>query len=421
MINLFSLFIKNMLYSCIALMLFACKIYAQEAKTDSSGMLTLRIDPQYAHGANISQVFDEVNFIPLETTKESLFGSIAELKFVKNQFIIHDNDTRAILIFTKEGKFKVKIDASKMVGDDGDQSKTALYGYTIVEDNKDSVIVIYSGKYNFFFDFNGKQIKKLLRKDFKYNRDYKFADKETVVRPDFVQKKGKDSTNYEFAILGKKDTLAYFPYSLTRYQNDDIWDSAKFYDYEVGNEFFFLNNYGSNIYKITPYRFSLAYRIIFPAVNTLPQDFRSNPVYLKKRGEYFKNNPKVFFSLNNTYQIGDNLYMQMRSYSPSNEAKQAIIYNLKTTDVTSLQDLEPDSLSSFLPVTDLGASYEFLNKGFLLFKNGYFYTSYSSLAMFKFKEQLGDKHKQFSPLMTAYFKTQDRKSNPVIIQLKPKK
>ena len=61
------------------------------------------------------------------------------------------------------------------------------------------------------------------------------------------------------------------------------------------------------------------------------------------------------------------------------------------------------------------------NKGFHLYKDDYFYTSYSSLAMFSFKEQLGDKNKVFSPQMQEYFKTQDRKSNPVIIQLKPKK
>ncbi|HEY0669813.1 MAG TPA: hypothetical protein VGD22_16645, partial [Sphingobacteriaceae bacterium] len=79
------------------------------------------------------------------------------------------------------------------------------------------------------------------------------------------------------------------------------------------------------------------------------------------------------------------------------------------------------SLSSFLPVTDAGAFYDFANKGFHLYKEGYFYTSYSSLAMFTFKEQLGDKNKKFSPEMHEYFKTQDRKSNPVIIQLKPKK
>ena len=89
--------------------------------------------------------------------------------------------------------------------------------------------------------------------------------------------------------------------------------------------------------------------------------------------------------------------------------------------MTSLQDLQPDSLSHFLPVNDAGHYYDFTNRGFLLLKDDYLYTSYSSLAMFSFKEQLGDKQKTFSPLLDEYFKTQNRKSNPVIVQLKPKK
>lgn len=110
----------------------------------------------------------------------------------------------------------------------------------------------------------------------------------------------------------------------------------------------------------------------------------------------------------------------MRSYGSSRNLNKAIIYNLKTTEITSLKDLKPDSLSSFLPVTDAGAYHDFANKGFHLYKDDNFYTSYSSLAMFSFKQQLGLKFDKFSPQMEQYFKTQDRKSNPVIIQLKPK-
>lgn len=402
-------------------MLLSIQAFSQAGKVDSSDMVTLRIDPQNARGANVSQVFDEVNFIPLETTKESLFGSIYDLRIVKNQFILFDYDTKAVLIFAKDGKFKGKIDASKIPKDDADKSKTELYGYRIVEENKDSVIAIYSSKYYYYFDLNGKQIKKVLHKDAGFNRDFNLADKETTVRPFYIEKKGKDSTHYEVGILKKNDSVGYFPFSIKRYETDEIWGGTKLYDYGIPNEMLFINIYSYNLYRITPSKLSLAYRIIFPANNSLPNDFMQNPIYIKKRGEYFRNNPKVFYTMNNAYPVGDNLYLQMRSWGFDKELKKSIIYNLKTSEITSLQDLSPDSLSSFLPVTDAGAFYDFANKGFLLYKDDYFYTCYSSLAMFSFKEQLGDKNKVFSPQMQEYFKTQDRKSNPVIIQLKPKK
>lgn len=405
-------------------MLFILSFYAysQEGKIDSNGMVTLRIDPENARGSSVSNVFDEVTFIPLETTKNSLFGSVTDLKILKNQFIIFDQDTRAILIFGRDGKFRGKIDASKISKDVADKSKTELFGYTIEEENLDSVIVIYSNKYLFYFDINGKQIKSTPMKDASSIGGYKYADKETTIRPNFKQKYGKESIYYELAILRKnKDTVGFFPFSMTRYQTDDFWDKPKFYDYGVENEMFFVDIYSYDIYKITSSNFSLAYHILFSAKNSLPKDFLYNPKYFKKHKEYLQNNQNVFYSLNYAYQIGDFLYLQMRSYGSSRNLNKAIIYNLKTTEITSLKDLKPDSLSSFLPVTDAGAYHDFANKGFHLYKDDNFYTSYSSLAMFSFKQQLGLKFDKFSPQMEQYFKTQDRKSNPVIIQLKPKK
>jgi len=41
--------------------------------------------------------------------------------------------------------------------------------------------------------------------------------------------------------------------------------------------------------------------------------------------------------------------------------------------------------------------------------------------MFTYKEQSVNKNPNYTAAMKNYFKTQDRKSNPVIIQLKPKK
>lgn len=423
MIRVISLFgLEKTAYLFSLFLFLSSGSFGQGAKIDSSGMVTLRIDPQTARGANVSQVFDEVQFIPLETTKGSLFGSISDLSLLKDRFIIFDADTKAVLIFTKDGKYKTKIDASKIPTVDADKNKTEVYGYKIVDEDKDSLIAIYSNKYIFYFDLNGKQIKKKLHKDADFGREFKLADNGASVKQMFLEKKGKDSTYYELAILRKnKDTVGYFPFSMKRYETDDYWDQGKFYDYGVKNELFFVNIYGYNLYVITPTKLSLAYHIIFPATNSLPPDFMDNPIYKKKRGEYFQNNQKAFYSLNNTYLVGDNLYLQMRSYGWDKELKKAIIYNLKTTEITSLQDLQPDSLSSFLPVTDAGAFHDFSNYGFHLYKDDYFYTSYSSLAMFTFKEQLGDKYDKFSESMKQYFKTQNRKSNPVIIQLKPKK
>lgn len=46
--------------------------YAQQVRK-------LRIDPKQAYGGHVSEYCEDVEYIPLETTKESLFGNINSL------------------------------------------------------------------------------------------------------------------------------------------------------------------------------------------------------------------------------------------------------------------------------------------------------------------------------------------------------
>ncbi|MBB6239085.1 hypothetical protein HDC90_003732 [Pedobacter sp. AK013] len=415
----------KMLFFILGYLFFCNATFAQTGKIDSSKMVTLRIDPQTARGATVSQVFSEVEFIPLETTKESLFGNISQLKIIDDNYIIYDYDTKSILIFAKDGKYRSKINANSIPPEKNEKNKAEFYGFTIEKENNIPYIIVFAHPRVFYFDLTGKQVKKMLAKDYaKQNntRDLKFTNQTTTVRPDFLVKKDKDSTYYELGIINKnKDSVGYFQYSVKRYQTDEFWGSGeRLYQSGLDN-IFYLNYYSYDIFRASPDQLSLAYHIIFPAVNSLPNDFMTNPVYIKKRGEYFKNNPKVFYGLSNTYLVGNNLYLKMHNFSWDRSMKKAVIYNLRSSELTSIQDLEPDSLSSFLPVTDdNGDFYDFANRGFQLYENGYLYTNYSSLAMFTFKEQSEGKTTQYPPGLAAYFKTQNKKSNPVLIKLKPK-
>jgi len=415
--------LKIALSSFIICLLFCAQTMAQASKVDSSEMRTLRIDPSSARGAAASQLFEEIKFIPLETTKESLFCSISQLRMTDDSYVIFDYDTKAILIFTREGKYKAKIGASKIEKDPENKDNQDFYGFEIKTEDNQSIIRLQSGKYYFNFDLDGKRISKvLIDKKKVYDSPYKFSDG-TVADRGYLDKKEKDSTYYEISLVkDKKKIESYFPYSVDRYKNDQFYTGGEsLINYGVPDEFFFLTAYEYNIYRLTSKKLSLAYRMIFPANNSLPADFRSNPVYKGKRQSYFQANPKAIFAIGNPYQLGDNLYFKTNSWTWGQDERKAFIYNLKNNMLTSISDIEPDSLSQFLPVTDAGVHYDFANNGFLHFDGTFFYTSYSSLLMFKFKEQNEGKSRVYDLLLSAYFRTQDKKSNPVIIQLKPKK
>ncbi|WP_285008171.1 6-bladed beta-propeller [Pedobacter faecalis] len=409
------------LLGMLVFVLFCHSGHAQESKIDSSEMKTLRIDPQSARGAAVSQIFDEVEFIPLETTKESLFGSIAEFDLTDSCYVIFDYDTRGVFIFNRDGKFQGRINASSLPKEENEKEPQNFWGFQLRKEGDRSLIQIQSRKYAIFFDTKGKLVKKVLHKDNKYRGEYTFSNGDQV-QQGFRDNKTKDSTYYELAVL--RDTVpvaTYLPFDVKRYENDQFFGHGGVYDYRVQDELFFLTYYKTNIYKLTPKKLSLAYRIIFPAANTLPADFLSNPVYKGKRQEYFDANRDAIYALSGTYKFGNNLYFKTHSWGGSREKKFAFVYNLDNADLISLGNLEPDSLSHFLPVNDAGSGWDFSNRGFHKYDGTYLYTSYSSLAMFSFKEQSAGKNATYPPKLVSYFKSENKKSNPVLIRLKPKK
>src|SRR6187549_3838737 len=91
-----------MKYIILVVLFFSEDSFAQSERT-------LRIDPSTISSVPASLVLEEVNYIPLETTRESLFGAVSQLLITDKYFIIRDRDTHCILLFLKNGKYHCKI------------------------------------------------------------------------------------------------------------------------------------------------------------------------------------------------------------------------------------------------------------------------------------------------------------------------
>ncbi|MES2830326.1 MAG: 6-bladed beta-propeller [Bacteroidota bacterium] len=414
---------KIALSSLIICTLSCAQVLGQASKIDSTAMTTLRIDPNSARGATVSQFFDEVVFTPLETTKESLFGSINSLKITTDNYVIYDWETKAVLIFTKAGKYVAKINASKIDKEKDPKVKDqSFYGFNIKTEDGKPLVEIAAGKQIYYFDLTAKLVKKVPIPTEKDYTNYKKFSDGTIIDQGFLETNAKDSTYYNLSIIkDNKRVEAYFPYKTTDYKGDERWHGGRLYDYGNPDEYLYIKNYYYNIYKLTSKKLSLAYRILFPAGNSLPMDYDTNPIYKGKAYDYYEKNRDVFYEMTNSFLHYNNLYFQVRNWNWSRDDKKAFVYNLKTAELTSVADIEPDSTSQFLPVTDLASQSDFRNKGFHIVSPEYFYTSYSSLTLFTAKEQNDDKQRTYNAVLTEYFKTQNKKSNPIIIQLKPKK
>ncbi|KIA92232.1 hypothetical protein OC25_17490 [Pedobacter kyungheensis] len=412
--------LKKILSVTISCLLYTALTFGQTSKIDSTNTRLVRINPDKASGTTVSQLFDEVKFIPLETTKESVFGKISKLDFVDNHFIIFDADTYSVLIFTNNGKFTGKIDAGKMAKqNDVNDLTTKFGGFKIVKVLGENLIQIEKGNYDLYFNLNANFVKKQPATKRLENSPSSITNSDYAYKLNWVDKSDKEDLVYKIAFFKKDSIYAKFlPLNSIKHRGDYLPNGNRENSDNFQSRYFITNDYALDIFEVRPPGLQLAYKISMPIKNVLPKNFMEDPKYFGylKRNNFFKENPDVIYALRNISQFYDQLWFQLSS---SKETR-SFIYNLKTNGFFNIKNIEPDQLSSYLPITDEGATFNFANYGILLHKDQYIYNSIPSLAMFIFKDQNTNKQVIYPEALDNYFKTENRKSNPVIVQLRPK-
>lgn len=386
----------------------------------------LRIDPAQAYGGVVADYFEEVNYIPLQTTKQSLFGTISGLVITDSSFVVSDNDTHAVLFFKKDGTYLTKV---KFKNDEypyaSYETTTKRIILTVYDSRTEKTELQYYGVTGFRLDVKLKietsernQVMLPLGNDFYLNI------KPCVTEPG---KKPKDSVAYAISVY-KKDTLykSFLPFNEAKTPCKcalGVWPAIT----KSGQDsvVYASTKFGNAIYRVTKDTVQEIYNVVFPFNRTLSKtllettdtkriDSLRDNIYKSQNlisgisNIYFENTLLLF-------KIDPVVYMWSEG---TEETKQYnLIYNLKTSRLVSLERITPDEKSSFLPL--VGGF--FMSITGLIYNDGYFYSNVPSLHLFTAKESTKDKYPKYSPVMEHYFKTEDRKSNPVIVQMKLRK
>ncbi|WP_286774896.1 MULTISPECIES: 6-bladed beta-propeller [Sphingobacterium] len=411
--------ILRIAYVLIIICLYNNISFAQESKVDTTKTITLRIDPKVANGGSMSQVFDEIQFIPLQTTKESIFGDITQLEVTENEYVIFDNDTKAILIFDKKGIYKCKLNLIKVLGGKVSSQDVDIYGFTLINKNQQPLIEFSTKTRKFVFSINGKKIDeyKIAPINSYAAQEFTFNDSSKVMSY-YKDLNSNDKSLYQY-VIKRNNKIAYKYFEI---------DTGKYYksgEFAVGGKslietdnpeiFNAVRSYDYNIYQISKEGISIAYRLIFPSVYTIPFDFNSNKKYLGKKLDFFFKFPKNIFGIGYTYKIGNNLYFKCGSLHPDIRKNGSFVYNLTNNYLISLNRLDIDSSSGYLPVIGRW------DNDFKKFDGEFLYCSLSSIELFSYYEQEKTKNYKYPIAMQEYFNKGSKKDNPVIIRIKPKK
>ncbi|MEJ5995946.1 6-bladed beta-propeller [Pedobacter sp. Du54] len=401
---------KKKFYTLLILSTLFFVANAQEDYIDVSKTQTLRLDPRSTRGLTVSQLFDEVKFVPLETTPESLFGRISRLEVANNCYIISDQDTYCILLFNLDGSFKTKIKLEK---------KPFNFEYRLIDEPLETKIFVQNGLTELTYDLNGKLLKKEDIKQNEFKRPSYYLKPEGIeVNLEYIL----DDKVYEIAALKDGKVI----YKVFQHERDyiskqpDLRTRSTYPN--MPNELFFTRPFEYNIYRISPKGIKLDYKLIFPSEFSLAEGFTTVYDNYIKRSDFKNKNRKIFYGLSNPIKSGNYLFFGAKGFVSTRGEKRDFVYNFKTNSLIALVDIEPDALSYYLPVTSIALNPDFsMSGGFSLFKNNYMYTSFSSLDMKALKDQNPNKNVKYNSALAKYFENYKSSNNPVLVVLKPKK
>ncbi|MFY0255136.1 6-bladed beta-propeller [Chitinophaga sp. 30R24] len=393
----------------------------KEIQNNNEGVLTLRIDPTNASGGNASDIFEDIKYIPLETTSESQFSNISQFDIFNGRYIILDHATNCILIFKEDGKFLSKIKGKR---------NTIIHKFVINKwlgeigyiDNTFQILTIC--------DIDGKFIRQQDISDIKilgiFNSNFAYLGPDVVVSYDpyrDIKKGSKYFQPYSRALIryakSNASVLATgFHYGEEEAKIDVVSPpTSPLTNYGIDTAYFFVKPYSFNIYTITPNTINYSYHLAFPANIALPSDFLTNKLYTGKREEFIKTHPNQIFSLNNCYKINDNLLFKAATYYSNNEDN--LILNLKSGNLIAYKHILPDAKSFYLPLFD-NTNSNFDNYGLDFCDGKYSYTSLTSFAMLKAHNENKSLNAKYDSTLLNYFAKSNKDANPVILRLQLK-
>ncbi|MEJ2881832.1 6-bladed beta-propeller [Pedobacter sp. GR22-6] len=255
-----------------AALLSTTMLHAQKIiPVDSSKIDTLRIDPSHAIGGNASDVFEELNYIPLESTRESTFGRIDQLEVTDDYFVIRDETTNCILFFKKNGKFHAKIDGGSYQLNDGKR----LQAFHLNKWTRQLVVKRNGPGGYLYYDFNAKLLSEvpIKGKGLYYWNDYRFVGKDAILDiEDYSNDQPKDSTKINYLVQYGKGLMEQvsaegIPYNTVGLKtNSDIYsaNTAGLLPHAGKDDTFLLVTAPDYLmYEVSPQVVKLRYRFIF--------------------------------------------------------------------------------------------------------------------------------------------------------------
>ncbi len=413
----------------VLLIIFAFQISYYQV-TGQTEIKKVRLDPKNAYGGTVSEYFDGIEYIPLETNNESLFGDVYNLLATDSSYVITDGDTRATLFFNLKGRFIKKIAWPRTVSyvktKYSDFSKTiSLFYMDPMQETKVKMIEIVSLHGN-KLDTQKANSDSRENNTFPIDSNYvikfsscSFSDPSNI----------KDSLYYLIEVFkgnllykqllpyNQKEKMA-FCYIVGRILENNLVispDGGLYLSTPIENTVYRVTKNEATPILTISFPINLAYETSILGNHNF-KEIDSVKKIARRVGTIYNFSSLILYGKKLFFKGDAGLYFSNVSNEPNRLYN--FIYDTAANKFTAIERIRSDSSNSYLPI------YNVLNDGLMInglkYKDGYFYSHVSSLEMFAAHEKNKDRNPQYPPVLQQYFKAQTRKSNPVIVKMKLK-
>ncbi|OQP60494.1 hypothetical protein A3860_33040 [Niastella vici] len=414
---MFIIFKRYLIVAFLFLLLCPAILFSQD-------IYKLRIDPSQAYGGNISEYFDQVEYIPLETKKESLFGNIDQLIVTDESYIVYDWDTRSVLFFRPDGRFleRIKKPLNNQLSISYDSYRKIIILSIYNLSTQKTTIELYDPVGVLVKD-QAESLKLSGESELTaFGNNYFLSQGNCYLAPG---RPAKDSVCYLVNIYeGDRLYRSFLPYNQTK--NPGVC-SIQGYTRKikiVGEGYFYIATPLDHIvYKISKDSAEKMFQFVFPSKRTLGKEVYTSRDrrYIDSVRRTIDNDQNIIMDVSNIFYNRKYLFFKINtrvyaSYLGSDINNQYnFLFDTTSGKLVSIERMLPDKRCFYLPIADNGLKISGLN----YYKQN-FYTALSSLTMFTEMEKTKDKNPQYPSVLQEYFKSQHRKSNPVIVKMKLK-
>lgn len=367
----------------------------------------LRIDPDGAMGGSSSQIFDSVTYIPLESSKESLFGRVDKLVVTDHFFFILDHNTDVIVVFRKDGRFYSKISMESLIHTPN-REFLGIRDFTVNEATG-TILVRHSEDLGSLYalDLHGKLKRRISDKvwwDFHCmdNNHYLMVSGGDIVDSARHIDGNCIITDTSTSVL-EKSLLRHVELGYNLTLGEAITGGQ-------GRSVFYTRTFDYTAYRIDTQGIADTYRFIFPHSYSLPANFLDT-AFMPKQRDYLEKNDAVT-GISGVYKIGENLLFCINRSQPP--VRSTFMYGLKTGILYNLDQVSLDSTNGFVPISEIDDFH-------ILDADGTgFYTVVPAFEIGQYRDYAKDKHPVYSKEIQAFFLRNNKNSNPVIVRITPK-